>query len=71
LAIERTGAHWRASGDDPEERRQLSRLANVVISRFGTGPARVGFVHADRRLAILLVDDDRLTVIDFDDCGFS
>ncbi len=59
---------------DPEERRHLQRLADVVttrLSRFGTERARFGLVHADLRLANLLVDGERVTVIDFDDCGFS
>ena len=30
-----------------------------------------GLIHADLRLANLLVDGDNLAVIDFDDCGFS
>jgi Ser/Thr protein kinase RdoA (MazF antagonist) len=65
---------WHRSVDDPQERRQLGRLADVVrarLGRFGTGPARFGLMHADLRLANLLVDGERLTVIDFDDCGFS
>jgi Ser/Thr protein kinase RdoA (MazF antagonist) len=65
---------WHRSVDDPAERRQLGRLAEVVtmrLQRFGTGPARFGLVHADLRLANLLVDGERLTVIDFDDCGCS
>jgi Ser/Thr protein kinase RdoA (MazF antagonist) len=41
------------------------------IERFGVGPARFGLVHADLRLANLLVDGAHLRVIDFDDCGFS
>jgi Ser/Thr protein kinase RdoA (MazF antagonist) len=65
---------WHASVADPDERRQLQRLADVVtarLERFGTGPERFGLVHADLRLANLLVDGERVTVIDFDDCGFS
>ncbi|AEH07762.1 aminoglycoside phosphotransferase [Candidatus Protofrankia datiscae] len=43
------------------------------IERFGTGPDRFGLVHADMRLANLLVNgrSEEPTVIDFDDCGFS
>jgi Ser/Thr protein kinase RdoA (MazF antagonist) len=65
---------WRAAVTDPEERRQTQRLAETVMGRlrrFGTGPARFGLVHADLRLANLLVDGERITVIDFEDCGFS
>jgi len=35
------------------------------------GPDRFGLAHADLRLANLLVDGEKTTVIDFDDCGFS
>jgi Ser/Thr protein kinase RdoA (MazF antagonist) len=65
---------WQASVEDAEERRQLERLAAVVVARlaqFGTARERFGLVHADLRLANVLVDESQLTVIDFDDCGFS
>ncbi len=43
------------------------------LDRFGMGPQRFGLVHADLRLANLLVDGGHahLRIIDFDDCGFS
>ena len=41
------------------------------LERYGAGAARFGLVHADLRLANLLVDDATLRIIDFDDCGFS
>jgi Ser/Thr protein kinase RdoA (MazF antagonist) len=50
---------------------QALELINVRIERFGAGPDRFGLVHADLRLANLLVQGDHLRVIDFDDCGFS
>src|ERR1700733_13322111 len=53
---------WEASVTDAEERRQTGRLADVVIKRlseFGDGPSRFGLVHADLRLAKLLVDGER------------
>jgi Ser/Thr protein kinase RdoA (MazF antagonist) len=65
---------WQSSVTDAEELKQLERLAEVVIARlrnFGEGPRRFGLVHADLRLANLLVDGDRITVIDFEDCGLS
>ena len=37
----------------------------------GPGRSRYGLVHADLRLANLLVDGDQTYVIDFDDCGWS
>jgi Ser/Thr protein kinase RdoA (MazF antagonist) len=53
----------------------LSRLDHVLARRlaaFGTGPDRFGLVHADLRLANLLVGGEggEVHVIDFDDCGF-
>jgi Ser/Thr protein kinase RdoA (MazF antagonist) len=56
------------------EREVLGRLDDTVRTRlaaFGDGPARYGLVHADLRLANLLVDGDQTYVIDFDDCGWS
>jgi len=56
------------------ERQVLGRLDQRLKARleaFGTGPARYGLVHADTRLANLLVYDGSVSVIDFDDCGFS
>jgi Ser/Thr protein kinase RdoA (MazF antagonist) len=57
-----------------DERELLGRLDAVLRRRleaFGRGPERFGLVHADIRLANLLVDGDHVRVIDFDDCGFS
>jgi Ser/Thr protein kinase RdoA (MazF antagonist) len=50
---------------------QTLELINRRIERFGAGPDRFGLVHADLRLANLLVHGDHLRIIDFDDCGFS
>lgn len=49
---------------------RVSALLEARLAAYGTGPARFGLIHADLRLANLLVTDDRLCVIDFDDCGF-
>lgn len=50
---------------------RASRALQEFLADFGEGPDRFGLIHADLRLANLLVDGDRLGVIDFDDCGFS
>ncbi|MEH3156543.1 MAG: phosphotransferase [Gordonia paraffinivorans] len=67
---------WRAApGMTPALRAEIEPAATEVVRRlreFGDGPDRFGLVHADLRLANLMVDDARsLTVIDFDDCGWS
>lgn len=52
----------------------FSRAAELVRQRledYGDGPQQYGLVHADLRLANLLVENDQVNVIDFDDCGFS
>lgn len=41
------------------------------LAAYGTEPDRFGLIHADLRLANLLVDGNgHIGVIDFDDCGF-
>ncbi|NYI99625.1 Ser/Thr protein kinase RdoA (MazF antagonist) [Nocardioides thalensis] len=69
---------WGRWEDDPElgpaELAMLDRGVNLVRSRlagFGATPDRWGLVHADLRLANLLVDNEQISVIDFDDCGYS
>jgi Ser/Thr protein kinase RdoA (MazF antagonist) len=74
LGVDAHWGPWHASVPDREERAQLQRLADVVISRlqrFGADADRFGLVHADLRLANVLVEGDGIQVIDFDDCGFS
>jgi Ser/Thr protein kinase RdoA (MazF antagonist) len=49
-------------------------VADVLAQRvcaYGQPNHRFGLVHADLRLANLLIDRGRLGIIDFDDCGFS
>lgn len=56
-----------------EETAVLGRAAALIgerLRRFGTGPERFGLIHADMRLANLLVNGPDIQVIDFDDCGF-
>ncbi len=69
--------HWGSWRDGPgvgaAELDQLDALAAALtrrLARYGTGQDRFGLVHADMRLANLLVEDEQVAVIDFDDCGF-
>jgi Ser/Thr protein kinase RdoA (MazF antagonist) len=65
---------WQRGVAHPAAREQLDRLSTVVSRRlaaYGDGPDRFGLVHADLRASNLLVDGDRLGVLDFDDAGFS
>lgn len=69
-----TWGRWQDGvGLDPEREKLLGRLTEIVarrLERFGFGREQFGLVHADLRLANLLVDGDQTQVIDFDDCGF-
>lgn len=66
--------HWRAGPNvGAAERRVLERAeAEIVraLTRYGVGPGRYGLIHADMRLANLLIRDGAPRLIDFDDCGF-
>lgn len=66
--------HWRqAQGLDAQGETLLARATDALAAKlnaYGTGPDTFGLIHADLRLANLMVDGDRLTAIDFDDCGF-
>jgi Ser/Thr protein kinase RdoA (MazF antagonist) len=71
-------AHWGdwrdAIGLDAPGRQILEQLAALLAKQtaaYGAGPERFGLVHCDMRAANLLVEGDRLGVIDFDDCGLS
>ena len=46
-------------------------LLEQQTADYGHGPDRFGLVHCDMRTANLLVEGERLAVIDFDDCGLS
>lgn len=65
---------WRnALGLQPSGQRLLEALLEKLfekLSAYGSGDDRFGLIHADLRLANLLIEEDCLGVIDFDDCGF-
>jgi Ser/Thr protein kinase RdoA (MazF antagonist) len=69
----RWGRWQDAEGVGKQEHELLDRAERLLRQRltdYGTGPDRFGLIHADLRLANLLVDGATITVIDFDDCGF-
>lgn len=69
-----TWGHWRDGPlVTPEIEKILARVEETVKSRlaaFGNGPDRYGLIHADMRLANLLISERGTRLIDFDDCGF-
>ena len=68
-----TWGNWRDAPEvDASVRATLERVQATVCKRliaFGTAPDRFNLIHADMRLANLLVDGTDTRVIDFDDCG--
>nr|WP_275899484.1 phosphotransferase [Bacillus piscicola] len=57
----------------PERQKLFQRVSDTIkrrLEKFGKGPERYGLIHADLRLANLLVEGENIKVIDFDDCGF-
>lgn len=66
---------WRAAlGLTPQGKEILERthaLLEAQTAAYGYGADRFGLVHCDMRAANLLVEGERLGVIDFDDCGLS
>ncbi|MCG5432902.1 phosphotransferase [Mycobacterium sp. MYCO198283] len=74
----RWGNWRRAPGLTAADSAVIERAATEVARRltdFGFGADRFGLVHADLRLANLMIDPSTpgspITVIDFDDCGWS
>jgi Ser/Thr protein kinase RdoA (MazF antagonist) len=70
----RWGRWQHGIGVGTEEHRVLARLDQALHARltaYGKDGDRYGLVHADTRLANLLVHDGAVSVIDFDDSGFS
>ncbi|MDE0307327.1 MAG: phosphotransferase [Albidovulum sp.] len=69
-----TWGYWRdAPNVTPEISKLLQKLESTVVDRltkFGKGQDRYGLIHADMRLANLLIEGDRTWLIDFDDCGW-
>jgi Ser/Thr protein kinase RdoA (MazF antagonist) len=70
----RWGRWQDSAGVGPDQRRVLAGAQDLLqqrLTEYGRSPDRFGLVHADLRLANLLVDAGVIAAIDFDDCGFS
>jgi Ser/Thr protein kinase RdoA (MazF antagonist) len=69
-----TWGDWRDGPNMTPEIRNVLEDAEVLVRKrltaFGKGPDRYGLIHADMRLANLLIDERGTRLIDFDDCGF-
>ena len=69
-----TWGNWR---DAPEVTPEVSAVLEQVeatirvrLDTYGKGSDKYNLIHADMRLANLLVDDSGTRLIDFDDCGY-
>lgn len=49
---------------------KLDQTLRKRLGAFGKSGARYGLIHADMRLANLLIDGEQTKLIDFDDCGY-
>lgn len=70
--------HWgrweNGLGMTSAKKKNLARLLPVIrrrVDKIGYDRSRFGLIHADLRAANLLVNDGKVAVIDFDDCGHS
>lgn len=67
------GRFWELAELNDMQRDLLQRArlkAQVELERFGKEPDRYGLIHADFLLENLLMCEDGIRLIDFDDCGF-
>lgn len=67
------GRFWLAGGLGTAERRLIERArdrARDDLAAYGRPPRRYGLIHADFNLDNMLLDGDRVVLLDFDDSGF-
>jgi len=69
-----TWGDWRDAPHVDEAVRPVLEAVEAALcdrlAAYGKGRARYGLIHADMRLANLLIDGAETRLIDFDDCGF-
>lgn len=54
----------------PDVLDKADRMIYKKLQDYGINKENYGLIHGDLRGANLLIEDDRLKIIDFDDCGF-
>lgn len=68
-----TWGDWRrapnVTADVSRVLQEVEATVNRRLNAFGKEAERFGLIHADMRLANLLIDGDTTWLIDFDDCG--
>jgi Ser/Thr protein kinase RdoA (MazF antagonist) len=67
------GRFWGADGLGADERAVMESFREPVrreLEEFGASPDRFGLIHCDFLAENLLVDGDRITLLDFDDAGY-
>jgi Ser/Thr protein kinase RdoA (MazF antagonist) len=67
------GRFWELDGLTPGQKSLLERARGEIargLAAFGMAADRYGLIHADLVPENVLIDGDRLQVIDFDDAGF-
>ncbi len=67
------GRFWEAAVLGAGERRLIERArtrAHRELTACGHAPGRYGLIHADCNLDNMLLDGERVIILDFDDCGF-
>lgn len=67
------GRFWELKALTPGQKSLLIRARAKIaeeLNAYGTGPDRYGLIHADLVPENLLIDGNRVQVIDFDDAGF-
>lgn len=66
--------HWSEAKDlTPGNKKLFQKTSEIIAARldhYGKPKDKFGLIHADLRLANLLIEKGQIKVIDFDDCGF-
>ncbi|WP_240535071.1 phosphotransferase enzyme family protein [Notoacmeibacter marinus] len=74
FGAEPTWGDWRDAPEVTDEVKdaleEVERTIRSRLASYGKAPERYNLIHADMRLANLLIDDNGTRLIDFDDCGF-